>query len=100
MLSVVERARWRWSGVCFLLFLRWVFRKLIFTEREGNRRGWMPTGPEKSGCSGEKGWLDEGFLSCGENEWNSAEDDFALGTMVGVESGLVHRLKRGGGRAR
>ncbi len=71
-----------------------------FSKWEAISSGRRPTGLEKSCRRGDKGWFEEGFLWCGENEWNSAGDDFDRGARAGVESGLAHGFERGGGRAK
>ena len=68
MLSVVERARWKWEDVCFLLFPFWLVVEVIFCERGVNHSGRRPTGRAKSCERGDKGWFDEGFLWLGQKE--------------------------------
>ena len=100
MLSVVERARWKWEDVCFLLFPFWMVVEVIFCERGVNDCGRRPTRRAKSCERGDKGWFDEGFLWLGQKEWDRTGNDFEAGARRRVGSGLDHRLKRGGGRAK
>ena len=74
--------------------------QVIFCERGVNHCGSRPTGRAKSCERGDKGWFDEGFLWLGQEEWDRTGNDFEAGARRRVGSGLDHRLKRGGGRAK